>query len=105
MSSTPSNTSESRAEPKSGKTVEDLGLDEVDTASAASMDASDPPSFGGATGVGSATEDEEAREHRIRVRAHELWELAGRPYGAEMDFWLSAEAEIDAAEADRGVER
>ena len=55
-------------------------------------------------GVTEVREDE-AREHRIRVRAHELWELAGRPYGAETDFWLSAEAEIDAAEADRGVER
>lgn len=87
------------------KTVEELGLDGVDAASAASMDASDPPAFAGTTGIGSATPDDEAREHRIRVRAHQLWELAGRPYGAEMEFWLSAEAEIDAAEADCGVER
>ena len=87
------------------KTVDELGLDEVDAASAASMDASDPPSFGGTTGVGSALPDDEARELRIRARAHDLWELAGRPPGAELDFWLSAEAEIDAAEADRGVEQ
>lgn len=87
------------------KTVEELEIDGVDAASAASMDASDAPAFAATTGVGSATPDDEAREHRIRVRAHQLWELAGRPYGAEMDFWLSAEAEIDAAEADRGVER
>ena len=87
------------------KTVEELELDEVDAASAASMDASDPPSFGGSTGVGSTLPDDEGREHRIRVRAHQLWELAGSPYGGEHDFWLAAEAEIDSAEADRGVER
>lgn len=87
------------------RTVEELGLDEVDAASAASMDASDPPSFGGSTGVGSTLPEDDARELRIRARAHDLWELAGRPPGAELDFWLSAEAEIDAAEADRGVER
>jgi hypothetical protein len=106
MAMTPTTTPESGAEPKAPeKTVGELGLDEVDAASEASMDASDPPSFGGTTGVGSATPDDEAREHRIRARAHQLWELAGRPYGAEMEFWLSAEAEIDSAEADRGVER
>ncbi|MFZ1426968.1 MAG: DUF2934 domain-containing protein [Geminicoccaceae bacterium] len=106
MATTPTTTHESQTKPKAQeKTVEELGLDEVDAASAASMDASDPPSFGGSTGVGSATPDDEAREHRIRARAHQLWELAGRPYGAEMEFWLSAEAEIDSAEADRGVER
>lgn len=95
-----------RAEPNAPeKTVEDLGLDEVDAASAASMDASDPPSFGGTTGVGGTFPADDARELRIRTRAHELWDLAGRPFGAELDFWLSAEAEIDAAEADRGVEQ
>ena len=106
MTTTQATNPVSRAEPKAPeKTVEELGLDEVDAASAASMDASDPPSFGGTTGVGGTAPDDEARELRIRARAHELWELAGRPYGAELDFWLSAEAEIDAAEADRGVEQ
>lgn len=36
----------------------------------------------------------EDREEKIRVRAHELWENAGRPEGKEMDFWLQAEQEI-----------
>ena len=52
-----------------------------------------------------APPDDEAREHRVRVRAHQLWELAGSPYGGENEFWLAAEAEIDSAEADRGVEQ
>jgi len=34
------------------------------------------------------------REEQIRQRAHELWELEGRPEGREMDFWLQAEREI-----------
>lgn len=106
MATTQSTPRRSKSAPKAPeKTVEDLGLDEVDAASAASMDASDPPAFGGATGVGSALPDDEAREHRIRVRAHQLWELAGSPSSGEKDFWLAAEAEIDSAEADRGVEQ
>ena len=106
MATTQSTRRGSQAAPKAPeKTVEELGLDEVDTASAASMDASDPPAFGGSTGVGSSTPDDEAREHRVRVRAHQLWELAGSPYGGENEFWLAAEAEIDSAEADRGVEQ
>lgn len=76
--------SEKPAEPK---------LDKVDAASAASMDASDPPAFGGATGVG-ATDDGGEGQERVRRRAYELWQEAGSPSGREMDFWLQAEREL-----------
>lgn len=36
------------------------------------------------------------REDRIRARAHELWELEGRPDGAGERHWLQASAEVDA---------
>jgi hypothetical protein len=81
--------------PRTGTTEQPsgVGLDKVDAASAASMDASDPPAFGGATGVG-ATDDGDERQEQIRRRAYELWEEAGSPTGREMDFWLQAEREI-----------
>jgi len=37
------------------------------------------------------------RHERIRQRAHEIWEQAGRPEGAHMEHWDQAAAEIDAA--------
>ena len=37
------------------------------------------------------------RHERIRQRAHEIWEQAGRPEGAHMVHWDQATAEIDAA--------
>ena len=36
------------------------------------------------------------RHERIRQRAHEIWEQAGRPEGAHMEHWDQATAEIDA---------
>jgi hypothetical protein len=30
----------------------------------------------------------------IRARAHELWELEGRPVGRDLDIWLQAEREL-----------
>lgn len=33
-------------------------------------------------------------EEQIRVRAHELWEQAGRPEGREDEFWHQAEKEL-----------
>ncbi|MGY4155578.1 hypothetical protein ACVINW_001420 [Bradyrhizobium sp. USDA 4461] len=30
----------------------------------------------------------------VRQRAHELWELAGRPEGREQEFWYEAEREL-----------
>lgn len=35
-----------------------------------------------------------ARDRQIKMRAHELWEQAGRPAGHDLDFWLQAEREI-----------
>ena len=35
------------------------------------------------------------REDRIRRRAHELWEEAGRPDGQDDRFWREAEADIE----------
>ena len=37
------------------------------------------------------------RHERIRQRAHEIWEQAGRPEGAHMEHWDKATAEIDGA--------
>ncbi|RWB66659.1 MAG: DUF2934 domain-containing protein [Mesorhizobium sp.] len=37
------------------------------------------------------------RHERIRQRAHEIWEQAGRPEGAHKEHWEQATAEIDAA--------
>lgn len=36
---------------------------------------------------------ESDRESRVRRRAYDLWEAAGRPEGREMDHWLAAERE------------
>ncbi|OHV88652.1 DUF2934 domain-containing protein [Mesorhizobium sp. ORS 3428] len=38
----------------------------------------------------------EDRQERIRRRAHEIWEQAGRPEGAHLQHWDQAAAEIDA---------
>lgn len=35
------------------------------------------------------------REEQIRARAHELWELEGRPDGAGERHWLQAASEVD----------
>ncbi|CAN7478651.1 DUF2934 domain-containing protein [Mesorhizobium amorphae] len=37
------------------------------------------------------------RQERIRQRAHEIWEQAGRPEGSDMQHWDQATAEIDGA--------
>jgi hypothetical protein len=34
------------------------------------------------------------REEQIRVRAHGLWEQAGKPEGREDEFWHQAEKEL-----------
>ena len=31
---------------------------------------------------------------KIRVRAHQLWEQAGRPHGHDLEHWLQAEKEF-----------
>ena len=35
------------------------------------------------------------REHRIRERAHDLWQAEGRPDGRHERHWLAAEEEFD----------
>jgi Protein of unknown function (DUF2934) len=79
---------------------DELGLDEVDTASAESMDASDPPAFGGVTGVGGGSED---RKEAIARRAYELWHQAGCPEGKSLDYWLAAERESGPAVGELGA--
>lgn len=39
------------------------------------------------------------RQERIRQRAHEIWEQAGRPEGAHQAHWDQATAEVDGAAA------
>ena len=39
------------------------------------------------------------RQDRIRQRAHEIWEQAGRPEGAHQEHWEQATAELDGAVA------
>lgn len=39
-------------------------------------------------------------DQRVRDRAYQLWERAGRPEGRSLDNWLRAEAEITAEERD-----
>jgi hypothetical protein len=74
---------------------DERGLDEVDAASAASMDASDPPAHGGVTGVGGTAGPEQDRLQRISARAHELWQAAGSADGKSLEFWLEAERQVD----------
>jgi DUF2934 family protein len=42
-------------------------------------------------------------EQRIRERAYQIWEHAGRPEGKSAEHWLQAEAEIAAEE--QGLEQ
>jgi Protein of unknown function (DUF2934) len=46
----------------------------------------------------------QSADDKIRDRAHQLWELAGRPEGREHEFWYEAEREIKAnAKRDGGT--
>jgi hypothetical protein len=33
-------------------------------------------------------------ESKIRIRAYQLWEEAGRPHGRELEHWFAAESEV-----------
>jgi hypothetical protein len=46
---------------------------------------------------------EKPEEEQIRVRAHALWELAGKPDGRDDEFWHEAEKEIKSEKADMSV--
>ena len=39
---------------------------------------------------------EHAQEERVRTRAYELWDAAGRPDGDGQGFWYQAERELRA---------
>jgi hypothetical protein len=39
--------------------------------------------------------------HHIRERAHEIWIERGRPDGRDVEFWLTAERELDGEQAGR----
>ena len=43
-------------------------------------------------------------EQRIRERAYQIWEEAGRPEGKAVEHWLQAEAEIAASESELEAE-
>jgi hypothetical protein len=34
------------------------------------------------------------RRRRVKARAYELWEEAGRPSGRDVEFWLEAERQV-----------
>ncbi|TWS97336.1 DUF2934 domain-containing protein [Reyranella sp. CPCC 100927] len=40
------------------------------------------------------------REERIRQRAHEIWEMEGRPDGRDQEHWERAHREIDAKQGE-----
>jgi hypothetical protein len=48
------------------------------------------------------TESEQSFEERVRRRAYELWEEAGRPTGRADDYWRQARAELEGNTAERG---
>ena len=37
-------------------------------------------------------------DEQIRIRAHELWEQAGKPEGRDDEFWHQAEHQLQAGE-------
>jgi hypothetical protein len=41
-----------------------------------------------------STQMSKPTEEQIKVRAHELWEQAGKPEGREDEFWHQAEKEL-----------
>ncbi len=43
------------------------------------------------------------REARLRQRAHQIWELEGRPSGRHHEHWLQAESELAEEEAVAGT--
>jgi hypothetical protein len=44
-------------------------------------------------------------DERVRVRAHQLWEQAGKPEGRDEEFWLQAENEVREMEDLREIAR
>jgi hypothetical protein len=42
-------------------------------------------------------------EEQIRIRAYQLWEMAGRPFVEDDRFWREAEAELKFLQARDGM--
>jgi hypothetical protein len=47
-----------------------------------------------AAGEGRAAPDPETDEHKVRERAHAIWEREGRPEGKHDDHWHQAQREL-----------
>lgn len=45
-----------------------------------------------------------SRQDRIRERAYQIWEAAGRPHGDHNAHWEQAQHELEASEQDQPVE-
>ena len=48
---------------------------------------------------------DEISEEQIRIRAYQLWELAGRPFVDDDRFWREAEAELQFLQARNEIKR
>jgi DUF2934 family protein len=48
---------------------------------------------------------EKVTEEAIRTRAHELWELAGKPDNNHHHFWIEAERELAERRIRREIEK
>ena len=47
----------------------------------------------------------QSTEEQIRERAHQLWEIAGRPEGREDEFWHEAERGLKDGAASKSDEK
>jgi hypothetical protein len=59
---------------------------------------------GGAWEIDGSMTHEQIHHERVRSKAYEMWDQAGRPPGQDLDFWLAAEAwaaEVDEADTPR----
>ncbi|GAC1523204.1 MAG: hypothetical protein NVS2B16_31350 [Chloroflexota bacterium] len=45
------------------------------------------------------------KRHLIRERAHEIWVERGRPEGHDVEFWLTAERELEGEKTRRDRQR
>ena len=62
----------------------------------------DAPIGPSVTWVGHSAPSESAadRDERVRLRAYQLWEAAGRPQGDGVEFWLRAEKAVGPREGE-----
>jgi hypothetical protein len=48
---------------------------------------------------------DQSTDDKIRARAHQLWEAAGKPEGREHEFWYEAERQVKGDVADNPDEK